>query len=87
MNPVNSSANYRSAVTFSRLLFGGIFICRFWDINQFLANVLILYPPKTPENETPTQVFSCEYCKMVKNGLFYRTPLVIQIIPLSLVWV
>ena len=26
--------------------------------------------------KTPTQVFSCEYCEIFKNNLFYRTPLV-----------
>ena len=26
--------------------------------------------------ETPTQVFSCEYCEIFKNSFFYRTPLV-----------
>ena len=26
--------------------------------------------------ETPTQVFSCEYCKISKSSFFYRTPLV-----------
>ena len=24
--------------------------------------------------ETPTQVFSCEICKILKNTVFYRTP-------------
>ena len=27
-------------------------------------------------NQTLTQVFSCEYCKIFKNSFFYRTPLV-----------
>ena len=27
-------------------------------------------------NETPTQVFSCEYCQIFKNSFFNRTPLV-----------
>ena len=27
-----------------------------------------------PEKETPTQVFSCEYCEIFKNTFFYRTP-------------
>ena len=26
--------------------------------------------------ETPTQVFSCEYCEFFKNNFFYRTPMV-----------
>ena len=26
---------------------------------------------------TPTQVFSCEYCKIFKSGYFYRTPPVV----------
>ena len=25
------------------------------------------------KKETPTQVFSCEYCEIFKNSLFYRT--------------
>ena len=28
------------------------------------------------QKETPTQVFSCEYCEILKNSFFYRTPLV-----------
>ena len=24
--------------------------------------------------ETPTQVFSCEYCEIFNNSFFYRTP-------------
>ena len=24
--------------------------------------------------KSPTQVFSCEYCKLFKNSFFYRTP-------------
>ena len=27
--------------------------------------------------ETPTHVFSCEYCEIFKNRSFYRTPLMI----------
>ena len=27
-------------------------------------------------NEIPTQEFSCEYCKIFKSSIFYRTPLV-----------
>ena len=27
--------------------------------------------------EAPTQVFSCEYCKIIKNTFFYGTPLVV----------
>ena len=26
------------------------------------------------KKETPTQVFSCEYCKISKKKVFYRTP-------------
>ena len=26
--------------------------------------------------ETPTQVFSCEYCEIFKNSFYYRAPLV-----------
>ena len=26
------------------------------------------------KTETPTQVFSCEYCEIFKNSFFYRTP-------------
>ena len=25
------------------------------------------------KKETPTQMFSCEYCKISKNNFFYRT--------------
>ena len=25
------------------------------------------------QKETPTQVFSCEYCEILKNSLFYRS--------------
>ena len=28
-------------------------------------------------NETPTQVFNCEFCKSFKNTYFYRTPLAV----------
>ena len=27
------------------------------------------------QKETPTQVFSCKYCEIVKNSFLYRTPL------------
>ena len=27
------------------------------------------------QKETPTQVFSCKYCKIAKNSFLYRTPL------------
>ena len=33
------------------------------------------------EKSTPTQVFSCEFCKISKNRLFYRIPLVVASIP------
>ena len=26
------------------------------------------------KKETPTKVFSCEFCEIIKNILFYRTP-------------
>ena len=26
------------------------------------------------KKETPTQIFSCEYCKIFKNSSFYRKP-------------
>ena len=29
---------------------------------------------KTPLKDTPTQVFSCEYCEIFFKRLFYRTP-------------
>ena len=28
--------------------------------------------------DTPTQVFSCEYCEIFKNSFFYRTPPVVD---------
>ena len=31
---------------------------------------------QTYEKETPTQMFSCEYCESFKNSFFYRTLLV-----------
>ena len=31
---------------------------------------------KKPVLETPTLVFSCEYCEIFKNSFVYRTPLV-----------
>ena len=30
--------------------------------------------------ETPTQMFSCKYCEMVKISFLYRTPLKVQLI-------
>ena len=26
------------------------------------------------KNQTPTKVFSCEYCKIFKNSFFYKAP-------------
>ena len=31
---------------------------------------------KSIKKETPSQVFSCEYCEIFKNSFFYRTSLV-----------
>ena len=28
----------------------------------------------TAAEETPAQVFSCEYCEIFKNNILYRTP-------------
>ena len=30
--------------------------------------------PSFIKKEAPTQVFSCDYCKISKNKFFYRTP-------------
>ena len=31
--------------------------------------------PQLYQKETPTQMFSCEYCDIFKSSFFYRTPL------------
>ena len=38
-------------------------------LRAFMTDILV-------KKENPTQAFLCEYCKIFKNSLFYRTPLV-----------
>ena len=33
---------------------------------------MAIFPATLLKKETPTQVFSCEYCKIFKNSFFYR---------------
>ena len=44
---------------------------------ESLFNKVARSPEALPlyQKETLTQVFSCKYCKIVKNSFLYRTPL------------
>ena len=46
-------------------IFTGKHLC--WDLFSMKACNFI-------QKETPTQVFSCEYCEILKNNFFYMTP-------------
>ena len=42
--------------------------------NRFLKNFAIFTGKNLCWSQAPTQLFSCEYCKIFKNSLFYRIP-------------
>ena len=50
-----------------------VFTGKHMCLSLFLIK-LQAFGPATILNETPKQVFSCEYCEIVKNSFVYRTP-------------
>ena len=45
--------------------------------SPFYRKLQVLKPAQVYQKETPTQVFSCEYCEIFKNSFLYRTTMVV----------
>ena len=72
---------YKKAVLKSFANFTGEHL--YWSL--FLIKLQV-FRPEPYQEETPTQVFSCEICKIFKNIFFYRTPSVAASVFFEMLW-